>query len=160
MTEALSGSGVVRPRSDKGALLLTELRKREPECPDDHLRQLSALWADQVDAIVQRTLELSRAPGRLTWHTEAKEESVHELARLTLWLVDRLLQKRLIFLSRRIFRNQPARRTEGGWRLASLLAGYGGQVGLRPYLLLCQPQCAGRSRRTTRPAMGGIKIFG
>lgn len=79
-------------RSD---LLLGSLRARFPEASSDHLSALAEIWSQQLDGVIQRMLEICSREQQVALPLEEKEHLIFELAKLTVWLGDRVIERNL-----------------------------------------------------------------
>ena len=79
--------------STKSWLSGTAVRKLFPEVEHDSIGALTAVWDEIVDRIIGEMLTLSEA-NDVELHTNVREDMAMELARLQLWLAERVVEKR------------------------------------------------------------------
>ena len=74
--------------------MLERLHTRFPDVDPDHLRALAVVWSREADRVITAMLRLSREGSRHTFPEDARHEVVLELAKLSLWLEERIVEKR------------------------------------------------------------------
>lgn len=75
-------------------LVLARLREVAPELPSDHATALASLWTRQSDLVIQRLLELTRLSGRVVWHSDARAEAIGDMARLLMFITEKVVEHR------------------------------------------------------------------
>jgi hypothetical protein len=79
----------------KSELILARLKQRYPEIYDEsHLASLANVWAMEVEQIINKMFDITRS-ARPPMHISIREKAIFELAKLTLWLTDLVIDKKL-----------------------------------------------------------------
>lgn len=77
-------------------LVLSALVKRDPGADSDHGRRISALWADQLDRVSRRALEMTRLSTNCTvLHVDVRATLIFRWANSQIALADRIIDDRL-----------------------------------------------------------------
>ena len=74
--------------------ILERLAKTYPSVDERHLSALAEVWSTERDQIINRMLILSDAKIGTVWPLDAKTEAIIALAKLTLWLDCRIIEKK------------------------------------------------------------------
>lgn len=75
-------------------LFLSRIRELAPGLAEDRARALARVWTQQLDRVVTRLHELTVESGRVVWHVNARAEAISRMARLLLFLSDRIIEQR------------------------------------------------------------------
>jgi len=65
-----------------------------PDEDRQHLSALAEVWSSELGSIVERMLDISHREGAARLPQEARPEAIFELAKLVLWLEERIVQKK------------------------------------------------------------------
>jgi hypothetical protein len=84
-----------RDRARDPSLVVDMVRRRAPDADPSLTSALGTLWADALHDVVDAMTESTRASGRVVWPDEARAEMTFELAKLTLYIGERIVQDRL-----------------------------------------------------------------
>lgn len=76
-------------------LILSRIKHRYPEFTNQtHSTSIATVWAIEVDQIISRMFDIIRS-ARPPMHISVREKAIFELAKLTLWLTDLVVDKKL-----------------------------------------------------------------
>ena len=106
-------SGDKNVRQVKEAKIFEQLAKKFPSVDERHLSALAEVWSIERDQIIKRMLDICRDEIGPVMPIDARPEAIFELAKLTLWLEDQIIEKRRrTSLSRVLIQTRSVRR----WR--------------------------------------------
>jgi uncharacterized protein DUF4238 len=75
--------------------MLERLVKAYPTVAEGHLKALAEIWSTERDQVIARMLELCRNETGPVMATDARPEAILELAKLIIWLEERIIAKKL-----------------------------------------------------------------
>ena len=75
-------------------IMFERLSTTFPNCDPKHLDALAAVWTREAGLVVSRMFEIFRETEITRLPIEARHEAAFELAKLTLWLEDRMIEKK------------------------------------------------------------------
>lgn len=79
--------------ADRG-IMFERLPTKFPDCDPKHLDALAAVWAREAGLVIARMFEIYGDTEVMRLPIEVRHEAVFELAKLTLWLEDRMIEKK------------------------------------------------------------------
>lgn len=71
--------------------MFDRLQNQFPDCDPAHLKALAALWTRELEMIVARMFEICAEGGAVQLPEAARHEAVFELAKLSLWLEEKIV---------------------------------------------------------------------
>lgn len=71
------------------------IRRRYPNVDASRARELGNVWSVQIEGVLDAMSDATYSSGRRVWPAEARSEIIVELAKLTLFLTERITEKRL-----------------------------------------------------------------
>jgi hypothetical protein len=74
--------------------MFERLSTRFPGCDPKHLDALAAVWTREAGLVVSRMFEMCRETEVMRLPIEVRHEAAFELAKLILWLEDRMIEKK------------------------------------------------------------------
>lgn len=74
--------------------LLTRLLEKYPSDDETHLTAIAAVWTVERDRIIERMLDICRDEIGPVLPAQARSEAIFELAKLTIWLEDKIIEKK------------------------------------------------------------------
>ena len=78
----------------KEATIFDQLAKKFPSVDEGHLSALAEVWSIEHDQIIKRMFDICRDEIGPVMPIDARLEAIFELAKLTLWLEDRIIEKK------------------------------------------------------------------
>jgi len=76
-------------------LIFSRIKQRYPEFTDQtHSTSIANVWAIEVDQIIYKMFDIARS-ARPPMHIAVREKAIFELAKLTMWLTDLVVDKKL-----------------------------------------------------------------
>lgn len=80
--------------NDRSDLVFSRLKQKYPVADESHLASLADVWAMEVDQIITKMFDITRS-SRPPMHVSVREKAIFELAKLTLWLTDLVIDKKI-----------------------------------------------------------------
>ena len=80
--------------NDRSDLVFSRLTQKYPLADESHLASLADVWAMEVDQIITKMFDFTRS-ARPPMHVSVREKAIFELAKLTLWLIDLVIDKKI-----------------------------------------------------------------
>jgi hypothetical protein len=92
--ERRSGYCLARPRCQRRGIMFERLPTTFPNCDSKHLDALAAVWTREATLVISRMFEIYAETEIVRRPIEVRHEAAFELAKLTLWLEDRMIEKK------------------------------------------------------------------
>jgi hypothetical protein len=80
--------------NDRADVVFSRLKQKYPVADESHLASLADVWAMEVDQIITKMFDITRS-ARPPMHVSVREKAIFELAKLTLWLIDLVIDKKI-----------------------------------------------------------------
>src|SRR4051812_39811686 len=74
--------------------MFERLSTRFPECDPKHLDALAAVWTREAELVIMRMFEIYAETEIMRLPIQVRHEAAFELAKLMLWLEDRMIEKK------------------------------------------------------------------